>query len=366
MPAPLETEPSPSKAERVPGWLLRWGAISWRLIAVAIVVYGSFRVLRSVSVVVTAVLISLFLASVLWIPVRWLIDRGNWPPMLATITAMIVAFAVLAGLVAFIVPSVAGSFEDISSDVGSAWESTREWLVEGPLGLSETQIDDSITTVGDRIMEGVRGSAVGGATAVAEFFAGLFLVVMVTFFVLKDGRVLAHKLFERLPDDKSSKVETSLRIGWKTLSRYMAGIAAVGLVDATAIAIGLWVVGVPLVFPLAILVFFGAFFPLIGAFVSGLLAVAVAFVNGGLTDALIVLGIVVLVQQLEGDVVLPLVFGKALELHPLLILLAVAAGGIAFGLLGAFLAVPLIAVVVSIREALADDGEETYMSLARG
>lgn len=354
------------QSSKVPGWLQRWGAISWRLIAVGIVVFWSFRVLRSISVVVIAVLISLFLASVLWIPVRWLVNRGNWPPMLATITVMIGAFALLAGLVAFVVPSVAGNFDDLSGDVTSAWESIRDWLVDGPLGLSPTQIDDSIASIGDRITEAVRGSALGGATAVAEFFAGLFLVVMVTFFVLKDGRPIAYKLFDLLPDDKSSKLETSLRIGWKTLSRYMLSIAVVGLVDATAIAIGLWVVGVPLILPLAILVFFGAFFPLIGAFLSGLLAVAVAFVNGGPTDALIVLGIVILVQQLEGDVVLPLVFGKTLELHPLLILLAVAAGGLAFGLLGAFLAVPLIAVAVSVSEALADDSEETYMSLARG
>jgi putative heme transporter len=146
----------------------------------------------------------------------------------------------------------------------------------------------------------------------------------------------------------------------------MGGIAVVGAVDATAIAIGLWLVGVPLILPLAVLVFIGAFFPLVGAFISGLLAVAVAFVNGGLTDGLIILGVVILVQQLEGDVVLPLVFGKTLKLHPLLILLGVAAGGLAFGLLGAFLAVPLIAIVVSVREALTDEEDESYLSLARG
>lgn len=344
---------------------MRWGAISWRLIAIGFAIFWAFRILRSVSVVVIAVLIALFVASVLWAPVRWLIDHGNWPPMLATITVMLGALAVVAAIVAFVVPSIAGSFDDITSDAGRAWESARTWLVDGPLDLSGTQIDSSIDSLGTRIMDAVRGSAVDGASMVAEFFAGIFLLVMVVFFVLKDGRGMANNLLGRLPEGKSERTETALRIAWKTLTQYMGGIAVVGLVDATAIAIGLWIVGVPLILPLAVLVFIGAFFPLIGAFVSGLLAVAVAFVNGGFTDALIILGIVILVQQLEGDVVLPLVFGKTLQLHPLLILLGVAAGGLAFGLLGAFLAVPLISIVVSVREAFADD-DETYLSLARG
>ncbi len=350
----------------VPGWLAKLGAISWRLIAIGIVAFWSFRIMQSVSVVVIAGLLALFLASVLWVPVRWLVDRANWAPMVAVLTVMLAALAILVGLIAIVVPAIAASFEDLSGDVATAWESLRSWLVEGPFSLSERQVDESIDTFVQSATDAARGSVLGGATAVAEFFAGVFLIAMVTFFVLKDGRSMVHKLLNRMPEETSRKTEAGLRIGWKTLSRYMAGIAVVGVVDAVAIAIGLWIVGVPLILPLAILVFFGAFFPLVGAFVSGLLAVAVAFVNGGATDGLIVLAIVVAVQQLEGDVVLPLVFGKTLKLHPLVVLLAVAAGGLAFGLLGAFLAVPLIAVVVSVRETLAPDGEETYLSLARG
>jgi predicted PurR-regulated permease PerM len=269
--------------------------------------------------------------------------------MLAVSTVMLAALALLVGLIAFVVPSIAAGFDDLNSDVASAWESLRAWLVEGPWSFTETQVNDSIDSFAQSAMDAIRGSALGGAAAVAEFFAGIFLIAMVTFFVLKDGRKIAEKLFDRMPEASARKAETGFQIGRNTLSRYMWGIALVGLVDATAIAIGLWLVGVPLILPLAILVFFGAFFPLVGAFVSGLLAVAVAFVNGGLSDALIVLGIVVLVQQLEGDVVLPLVFGKTLELHPLVVLLGVAAGGFAFGLLGAFLAVPLIAVAACLR-----------------
>ena len=138
-----------------------------------------------------------------------------------------------------------------------------------------------------------------------------------------------------------------------------------GVVDATAIAIGLLIVGVPLVLPLAILVFLGAFFPLVGAFLSGLVAVAVALVNGGWTDALIVFAIVLGVQQLEGDIVMPLVFGRTMQLHPLVVLLVIAVGGVAFGIPGAFLAVPITAVVVAVDDELSPEKDTSFISVAK-
>lgn len=351
---------------RLPTWFLTLGAVAWRLIAIGVVVFYSFQVLRSISVVIIAVVISLFLASVLWTPVRWLIDIASWPPMVASLTAMAGSFLVFAGIVLLVVPSIASSFESLASDVSAAWDGLTGWLTTGPLGLTQSQVDGFVDTVVEQL-QAVRGeSLLGGAAAVAEFVSGVFLAVIVTFFVLKDGRTVANKLIARLPERRSADFAVGLRVGWKTLSTYMRGIAIVGLVDATVIGIGLWIVGVPLVLPLSILVFFGAFFPLVGAFTSGLFAVAVAFVNGGWVEAMIVLAIVVVVQQVEGDVVLPVVFGQTLRLHPLTILLGIAAGGFAFGLLGAFLAVPLIAVVVSVHEALNDDHATSYWSLIRG
>jgi predicted PurR-regulated permease PerM len=177
---------------------------------------------------------------------------------------------------------------------------------------------------------------------------------------------MLNELLRRLPADTADKVETAVRIGRTSLAHYMRGIALVGIFDAVLIGIALWVVGAPLVLPLMLLVFLGAFIPLVGAFVSGLAAVAVTFVNGGLTDGLIILAVVVAVQQFEGDVIMPLVYGQTLRLHPLVILFGVTAGGLAFGLFGAFLAVPLIAVAVSITEAISDAGEEGFASLIRG
>lgn len=241
-----------------------------------------------------------------------------------------------------------------------------EWLVTGPLGLSETQVDNFRGTVTESVTNMGGSSVLGGATLVVEFLTGFFLAMIVTFFLLKDGRPLVSKLLERLTDRHADDVDQGLQTAFGTLSRYMGGMALVGLFDAVVIGIGLLVVGVPLVLPLSILVFFGAFFPLIGAFVSGLFAVAVAFVNGGAVDGFIILGLITVVQQVEGDVILPLVFKQQMRLHPVVVVLAVAIGGIAFGIMGAFLAVPLIGVVIALREELSHSGEQSLLTIARG
>lgn len=351
--------------DRAPAWLVKWGDISWRLIAVGIVVFFGFRALNTISVVILAVIVAMFLAAVLWKPNNWLRNRGL-PPSLASLLTMIAAVAVIVAVFSLIVPQVADNFDSLSEDVEELIATGRDWLVTGPLGLSEEQIDSYWNSVTDWAQDVGSDSLLGGATAVVELLTGTALAVVVTFFLLKDGRSLLNGLEARVTRERADKLETGFRIGRDALSHYVGGIAIIGLFDAMLIAIALWIVGAPLVFPLAVVVFFGAFIPLVGAFVSGLLAVAVAFVNGGITDGIILLAVVVGVQQFEGDVIMPLVFGQTLRLHPLVVLLGVAAGGIAFGLLGAFLAVPLIAVAVAIHEAISDDPDTDLISLARG
>ena len=349
----------------VPTWLIRWGDISWRLIAIGLVVFFGFRALRTISVVILAVVVAMFLAAVLWKPSNWLRARGL-PPALASLLTVTGAVAVLVGVFVVIIPQVANSFETLSADVAELLESGRQWLITGPLGLTEAQIEGYVQSITDWAQTVGGDSLLGGATAVIEVITGMFLAVVVTFFLLKDGRRLLDGLKARVAPTTAAKLETGFSVGRYSLGHYMGGIAVVGLFDAVLIAIALWIVGTPLVLPLAVMVFFGAFIPLIGAFVSGLFAVAVATVNGGLTDGLIILAVVIGVQQFEGDVIMPLVFGQTLRLHPLVILLGVTAGGIAFGLFGAFLAVPLIAVAVAIDEAISDNSESNLISLARG
>ena len=351
--------------EGVPIWLVRWGGIAWRLVAIGLVVFFGFRALRTVSVVILAVVVAAFFAAVLWRPNDWLVSRGL-PPVVAGITVLTGAVAILVGLITLVSTQVAASFDNLSQDLGEAVDSFQDWLINGPLGLTQAEIDRYWDGITEWIQNVGSDSLLGGATAALEVVTGFFLAVIVTFFLLKDGRRLTGALIERLPAETGANVASGVRIARKTIAHYMGGIAIVGVFDAVLIGLALWLVGAPLVFPLAVLVFLGAFIPLVGAFVSGLFAVAVAFVNGGLVDGLIILAVTVGVQQFEGDVIMPLVYGQTLKLHPLVILLGVAAGGIAFGLFGAFLAVPLIAVAVSIDESLSDDPESTYLSLARG
>lgn len=351
--------------DSIPAWLIRWGDIAWRLIAVGVVVYFGFRALTTISVVVLAFLVAMFLAAMLWRPANWLRDRGL-PSALASLLALSAAVAVIVGLIVLIVPQVADNMETLGNDVGQLVATVRDWLVNGPLGLTEAQIDEYWETFLDWLQTIGGNSLLGGATAVLEAVTGTLLAIVVTFFLLKDGRRLVDGLERRLSSEAADKVEAGFRVGRSTLAHFLGAVAVVGLFDAFFIAVALWFVGAPLIFPLAVIVFFGAFIPLLGAFISGLLAVAVAFVNGGLTDGLIILAAVVGVQQIEGNVLEPIVFGQTLRLHPLVVLIGVTAGGLAFGLFGAFLAVPLIAVMVAIHEDMAEDPDSGLLSLARG
>ena len=353
--------------DTVPEWLRRAAAVSWRLLVVGAAVFFGFQALQRVSLVVLAVVLALFPAALMWGPVRALRHRG-WPPMLATWSVLLVGFGALVGLGFLIGPALVDGLQPLGEDLQEAYQDLQVWLVQGPLGLSQQQV----ASYSDMLLEQIRQQAsalgsglVSGALAAVEAVTGVILALIVTFFILKDGARVAERFQDRLEPDTADRVQRGGRVALTTLTQYVRGLAIVGLVDSTAIAIGLLIVGVPLVVPLAVLVFFGAFFPVVGAFLSGLVAVAVALVNGGFTDALIVLAIVVAVQQLEGDVILPLVFGRTLQLHPLVILLAIAIGGIAFGIVGAFLAVPIAAVIVAVHGELSDDPDGSMVSLSR-
>ena len=347
---------------------LRWlAAIAWRLVVVGAAVFLVWQVLQRISVVVIAAVLALFPASLLWGPVKALKRRG-WRPLLATWAVFLGAAVIAVGVGFVVIPALIQGLEPLGDDLATAYDDLRSWLTEGPLGLSPQQIDNYVDTFLEQLQSqlgGLGSGVLSGAVAVFEVITGFILALIVAFFILKDGDRVAAKLVDRLSPTMADQVRRGGRVAWATLNRYVKGLALVGLVDATAIAIGLLILDVPLVAPLAILVFVGAFLPVIGAFTSGLFAVAVAGVNGGLTDALIVLAIVVAVQQLEGDVILPLIFGRTMQLHPLVILLAIAVGGVAFGIVGAFLAVPIAAVVIAVNQELSPEPEKSLFNLAQ-
>jgi putative heme transporter len=354
-------------APRLPDWIVRGGGAAWRLLAMGAVVYFGFQILRQVSVVVLAVVLALFPSAVLWGPVRRL-ERRGWRPMPATALVLTAFVLILVAGGAVVIPPLVDQMGPIAADIGSAAAAVRGWLSSGPLGFSPSQIDAYWTGLVERFNEGggLSSGLLGGATAIVEIVTGLFVMLICTFFILKDGPAMTGGLLARMSERRAIATGKGIDVAWRTLGHYVRGLAVVGLVDATVIGIGLLVVGVPMVIPLAILTFFGAFFPLVGAWVAGLAAVAVAFGNGGIIEALIVLAIITAVQQLEGDLVLPFVFGRTLLMHPLVVLLAVAAGGIAFGIAGAFLSVPAVAVAVAVRQEIAENPASTFTSLVQG
>jgi predicted PurR-regulated permease PerM len=349
--------------DSTPVWLRKAAAFSWRYLLILAAVYITFRAVAVVKVVVLPIILGLFAASVLSPLVQRLKARG-WSPALATWGTILGLVPVVAVFVLFLVPSFADGIEPLGEALDESVQSATEWLSEGPLGLSQTDIEGYIDDAIAQLEENagaITTGVLGGATVAFEILTGLVLTLLVTFFYLKDGDRAYQGLLQRVSDPDHTR--RGLEAAWRTLSGYVRGLAIVGLIDAIFIGIGLAIVGTPLVLPLMTLVFIGGFFPIIGAFISGLLAVAVSFVSGGLTDALIILAVVVGVQQFEGNVLHPIVFKKALSLHPLLILLAIGVGGVAFGVVGAFLAVPLTGMAIAVQQAVSDDPESSVVNL---
>ncbi|MDX1448599.1 MAG: AI-2E family transporter [Acidimicrobiia bacterium] len=343
----------------------RAAAFSWRYLVVVAAAAVTLYAVGAVLVVVIPVILGFFVAAVLSPPVQWFKRRG-WSPLAATWAGIGTVVPVIAGVVLLVVPSFVDGLTPLTEDFEKASDSFVTWLEEGPLDLSETEIDgyidDAITSFRSNL-GGLTSGIVGGAAVAVEVLTGAVLVLIISFFYLKDGDRAYQALLRRMPDPE--RADAALTSAWGTLGGYVRGLAIIGLVNAVFIGIGLLIVGTPLVLPLSLVVFFGAFFPIVGAFLSGLLAVSVTFVNGGWVAALVVFGIVLVVQQIEGNVLHPIVFRRVLALHPLVILLAIAAGSVVFGIVGAFLAVPITAVVIAVHQALSADPDRSLVALAR-
>ena len=321
-------------------------------VAVAVVALAQLRIL------VLPVIVALLLATVLVPPVDRLQRRGI-PRMVAVWLVMLASLGLLVGIVTLVAPTVSEEFGDLGPTVEAGIDEVENWLVEGPLDLSREEIDRYRTQLVEQIQASggsIASGVLAGAVLVGEVIAGLLLVLVLVFFFVKDGDKMCRFALEQVREKNRDLLRALGRRVWTTIGGYVRGTALVALVDSVIIGVGLVIIGVPLVFPLALLVFFGAFFPLVGAVVAGIVAVLVALVSGGPGDALLTLGVVVLVQQVEGDVLAPLVLGRAVRLHPVVILGALTGGAIIGGLIGAFLAVPVAAVAVAVASELKAKG----------
>lgn len=317
------------------------------LLGVALVALGVWALVQ-VKLVVIPVLIALILASAAAPLLRWLRGRGMSPGLAAWIT-MIGSILVLGGVVTAIVVAVRNQWGSLVESATEGFEDVQEWLEDVPFPIDQRQVTEARDAIVDFVTSAEFGvGAVRGVSAAAEFVTGVTLVIVVLFFFLRDG----DKIWEFfLRPFHGARVERGRRIGVtavKVFGGYLRGTAIVGFVDAFLIGIGLAILQVPLALPLAVIVFLGSFIPLIGATVAGILAALVALVANGPVVALIVVAIVIVVQQLEGDLLQPVVMAQSLKLHPLVILIALAVGTIVAGIAGAVLAVPITAVAWAI------------------
>ncbi|MDP3966682.1 MAG: AI-2E family transporter [Nocardioides sp.] len=334
---------------------LAWQAmvkVAWfsaATIVIAVVAFGALEAIGTFWVIVLPVLLALFFSTVLW-PVAAPMRRVM-PDALAALLVMLGALALLAGLGYALAPSVASQSQDVAKAVVAGLDDIQEWLSGPPFNLGEDRLGELLDTGISQLQNNaqtVADSVLVGVNAVSSILLTLLLALVLCFFYLKDGpRFVPWASRLSGPRAAPHVAAVSYRV-WNALGGFIRAQAAVGLVDAVFIGIGLAIIGVPLALPLAVLIFFGAFIPIVGALVTGAVAALVALVTQGLTAAIIVLILIVVVQQIEGNVLQPLLVGRSLDLHAAVVILAVTAGGSLFGIIGAFLAVPAVAVVTTV------------------
>lgn len=343
--------------------MTRWG-IRLIVIAASLVIIG--WTIGHLWMVLFPVAMALIVSTVLGPPVAWLRHKG-WPSGVAAAVVVIVFLSAIVGVIAILTPQVAGQTGEIAQGATDGLQKVRDWLTDGPLGLSDGQISRAIAALQDKIKESASAigsgvfSTIGAATSA---IVNLVLVLMLSFFFIKDG----HKFLPWLKNLGGQRagdhmVEVLDRV-WGTLGGFIRTQTLVALIDATIIGAGMGIVGVGLAVPLAVITFFGAYIPIIGAFVSGALAVLVTLVTNSPKDALIILIVVIAVQQLEGNVLSPYLQGKNMNLHAAVVLLSVTAGGTLFGVTGAFLAVPVAASVAEILRYINEQIDDSVSVLA--
>jgi predicted PurR-regulated permease PerM len=339
--------------------LIRAGRIAWAALGIAGVFVLVALAAARVSLVVVPLVLALFPATLL-APVSSRLKAWGTPDSLAALAAMLVALLVVGGILGAMVPLVAADLPELADAASRGIEQIETFLEDDPLQLGLEGPGELFAAVRDQLgaLGDYADQAISAGTAAFRLIAGMLLLTVILFFYLKDGSRLREGLLLVVPERHRARGGEAAEEAWETLGLYFRGQMLVALVDATFIGIGLLIMGIPLALPLAVLIFFGALFPLIGAIVTGTLAVLVALAHGGLVSALLVLGLIVAVQQIEGNVLQPYILSRAVRLHPLIILLAVTAGSLTLGVLGAFLAVPVVAVLARLlRPGSADDRE---------
>ncbi len=336
------------------------GRTSWSVAGILVLVVVVGVVLSQVSLVVIPLLLALFPATLL-IPVERFLERRGAPSALASMASILGAIVLVLGTLTIITTLVVMQMPELVESASEGLEQVEDFLEHDPFGIGLTGVAGIVDAVAEQLGEvgELAPQALEAAVGAFEFVAGLLILLVVLFFYLKDGRRLPEGVLALVPSRLRDHARAIGLRAWDTVGAYFRGQLLVALVDAVVIGIGLLVLGVPLAIPLAVLIFFGGLFPIVGAVTTGALAILVALADAGLTAGLIVLGLILVVQQLESNVLQPLILGHAIRLHPLVVLLAITIGATTIGILGAFLAVPIAAVIADAIDYLRGDESPT-------
>ncbi|MEU0694595.1 AI-2E family transporter [Streptomyces niveus] len=354
VPAPPDYAPSvaakPEPVAAIP-WGMRVAAeAAWRLVVLAILLWVLMKIISTVQLVVMAFVGALLVTALLQPTVarlkKWGLPRG-----LATAVTAFAGFIVMGLIGWFVVWQVVENIDVLSDRVTDGIDELKRWLLNSPFHVTEQQINDLAKSLSDAIgtnTEEITSAGIQGVTVVVELLTGILLAVFSTLFLLYDGRRIWEWSLRLFPAAARPGLAGAGPRAWRTLTAYVRGTLIVALIDAVFIGLGLYFLDVPLAVPLAVFIFLGAFIPLVGAVISGALAVVVALVTQDVFTALMVLIVVLAVQQIEGHVLQPFILGRAVRVHPLAVVLAVATGGLVAGIAGAVVAVPLVAVTNTV------------------
>jgi predicted PurR-regulated permease PerM len=348
-------------ADGAPGGSIPYGFVitaawAWRLIVIGVVALALLKLFATLSSILMPLIIALIIAA----PLEHLVTRmekHRIPRGAGAAIVMLTLTLLVLGLLGAAGGTIAAGFDDLRQEAVEGFNTFLEWLTTGPFHVDPAQIDEWAAKAQDFLTKnwlGVANGALSVTSTIGSVLAGSVIALLGLFFFLKDGRTMWLWGVKHVGGSNAERIDNAGVAAWGTLGGYARTSATVALIDATGIAIGAWILGLPLVIPIAILVFLFSFVPMFGAAISGAIAVLVALVDGGWTRALIMLGVVVLVQQVEGTVLYPLLFGKTASVHPMVILLSVSAGTLLAGFLGAVIAVPFVSFVTTLVTKLRD------------
>lgn len=333
--------------ESLPRGVRLGAAWSWRLLLIGAMIAVVIFLVVQLRLIVIPVLVAVLLSALL-VPLVSFLVKHKWPRGLSIAVAMIGMLALVSGLLVLVITQIARNSNTLSERAVESFESLKEALLNSPLQLTETQINEYLQQLVEAIQQDSQifiSGALSLGSSLGHFLAGMLITLFATLFMLIDGKGIWSWVVRIFPRRARAAVDGAGKAGWATLGNFVKVQILVASIDAVGIGLGAALLQIPLAIPIAVLVFLGSFIPIVGAVATGAVAVAIALVYNGWPIALAMLGVVLLVQQIEGHVLQPLIMGTAVKVHPLAVVLVVAAGSMLAGIAGALFAVPVAAVL---------------------